>query len=72
MDLTFWFVILVLLAMQLPFWWLIWLIEKHTWNKGVSRTTGKPWKYIKSVAYGCQHNYEAGEHKETFSFRFDK
>jgi len=67
-----WFVILCLFLAQVPFWGALWFFQKHTWNKGVSRVTGKPWKYLKSVAYGCEHRFEAGDHKETFNFRFDK
>ena len=72
MDPYFWFVILIMFALQVPFWWVLYLIERHTWNKGFSRRNRKRWKYIKSIAYGCQHKFEAGDHKETFSFRFDK
>ncbi len=72
MDLTFLTAILVMFALQVPLWWALYLIEKYTWNKGVSRISGEPWKYVKSIAYGCQHKFEAGDHKETFSFRYDK
>jgi hypothetical protein len=72
MDLNFLLVVAAMFALQVPFWWVLYLIERYTWNKGFSRLNRKPWKYIKSIAYGCQHKFEAGEHKETFSFRFDK
>ncbi len=72
MDLYCWIFILSVFALQVPLWWVIYLIDKYTWNKGVSRITGEPWKYVKSAAFGCDHKFEAGGHRHTFNFRFDK
>jgi len=72
MDLNFWIVIFVLFALQWPFWGMIYLLERHMWNKGVSRKTGEAWIYTRSTEFHCLHKFEAGEHKATFSFRFDK
>lgn len=47
----------------------MWIDEKIMWNRGISRRTGKRWKFIKRDRSSGFWVYHDGENYQAFMFR---